>query len=73
MYGFILCCLLPDAQEPCGALWGGDGQLDLVLLHGDLGVECALVVNVGVHLNSGLNEFRDIDAHLCHKLSSDRG
>lgn len=67
------CYFLPDAEELCGALWGGDGQLDLVLFHGDLGIERALMVHVGVHLNSGYNEFRDMDSHLSHKLNSNRG
>ena len=73
MYLCTLWFLLPDAQNPCGALWGGDGKLDLALLHGNLGIECAFMVNVGVHLNSGHNEFRDMDSHLSHKLNSNRG
>lgn len=62
---------LPDTEEPCGALWGREGKLDLVLFHGDLGIECALMVHVGVHLNSGHNKFGDINSHLSHKLNSD--
>lgn len=65
--------MLPDTQELCGVLWGRDGELDLVLLHGDLGIKCALMVHVGVHLNSGRNKFRDMDSHLSHKLNSNRG
>lgn len=68
----ILCFLLPDAQELGGAVWGGDGKLDLVLLHGDLGIQCALMVHVGVQLNSGHNKARDMDSHLSHKLNSNR-
>lgn len=66
-------CVIPDSEELCGALWGRDGKLDLILLHTDLGIEGALVVHVGVHLNSGHNEFRDMDSHLSHKLNSNRG
>lgn len=62
--------LLPDTQEVCGALGGRDRQLDLVLLHYDLGIECALMVHVGVHLNRGHNKFRGINSHLSHKLDS---
>lgn len=65
--------MLPDAEELCGVLWGRDGKLDLALLHADLCIECALMVHVGVHLNSGLNKFRDLDSHLSHKLNSNRG
>lgn len=68
---FVL--FVPDAEEPCGALWGGDGKLNLVDLRGDLGIERALMVHVGVHLNSGLDKFRDMDSHLGHKLNSNRG
>lgn len=67
------CDLLPDANKLCVLLWGRDGKLDLVLHKGDPGVELAFMVHAGVHLNSGHNELRDMDSHLCHKLNSTRG
>lgn len=65
--------MLPDSEELCCALWGRDGKLDLVLLHGELGVEGALMVHAGVHLNSGGNKLGDLDSHLSRKLNSNRG
>lgn len=62
--------LIPDAEEPSGALWGGDGKLNLAALHGDLSIECALMVHAGVHLNRGFNKLRDMDSHPCHKFNS---
>lgn len=70
----VFCVVsIPDAEEPCGTLWGGDGKLNLAGLHGDLSIECALMVHVGVHLNCGFNKFGDMDSHLCHKFNSNRG
>ncbi|KAG7239698.1 hypothetical protein INR49_028634 [Caranx melampygus] len=60
-------------KELCGALWSWDGKLDLVLLHGDLGIECTLMVHAGVHLNGGHDKLWDMDSHLSHELNSNRG
>ena len=70
-----MCFMLfvPESEELCGALWGGDGKLDLALLHADLSVERALMVHVSLHLNSGHNKFRDMDSHLSHELNSNGG
>lgn len=64
---------VPDSEELGGALRSRDTQLDLVLLHGDLGVDGAFVVHVGVHLHNGAGKLRDVYSHLGHKLHSHRG
>lgn len=66
------CTFVPDAEDPCFPLWGRDGKLHLAVIHGDLGLECALMVQASVHLNSGGNKFRDVDPHLSNKLDSYR-
>lgn len=66
---FFAACV-PDAEDPGFSLWGGDGKLQLTVVHGDLGIECTLVVHAGVHLNSGHNKFRYADPHLSDKLDS---
>lgn len=66
-------CFLPHAEDPCVALWCWDGKLDLVVLHGDLGLECTLMVHAGVHLNGGLDKFGDIYSHFGDKFNSDGG
>lgn len=66
-------CFLPHAEDPCAALWSWDGKLDLVVLHGDLGLECTLMVHAGVHLNGGLDKFGDIYSHFGDKFNSDGG
>lgn len=64
---------MPDSGELGGAPRSGNSQLDLVLLHGDLGVDSAFVVHVGVHLHNGAGKLGDVDSHLGHKLHSHRG
>lgn len=66
-------CFVPHAEEPGGALWCRDGKLDLVVLHGDLCIECTFMEHAGVHLNGGLNKFRDIYSHFCYKFYSNGG
>lgn len=63
----------PDSEEFCGALWSRDGELDLVLLHGDLGTEGTLVEQVGLHFNGRDNKLGHLDPHLSHELNSNRG
>lgn len=63
---------VPDAEDSCSCLWGRDGKFHLAVIHGDLGIECTLMVHAGVHLNSGRNKFRDMDPHLSNKLDSYR-
>lgn len=69
---YIFRSFVPDAKDPCFSLWGRDGKLHLAVVHGDLGIECTLVVHASVHLNSGRNKFRDVDPHLSYKLDSYR-
>lgn len=64
---------MPDSGELGGAPRSGNSQLDLVLLHGDLGIGGALVVHVSVNLHSGDDELWDVDSHLGDELHSHRG
>lgn len=58
----------PDTEELGSALRCWNSKLDLVAVYGNLGIEGALMVQVGVHFNARCNKLRDVDAHLCHKL-----
>lgn len=63
-----MCSVLRDLDEFGGGCGGGQAQLDLATLNGDLGVQAALVVKVGVHFQSGVYILGDVGAKLGHKL-----
>lgn len=71
--GFVGAHLLPDAEELGGALWGRDGELDLVVVHCDPGIQSALVVYVSVHRNISVDKLRNMNSHFGHKLDTHRG
>lgn len=64
---------IPDSEQLGWALRGRDGQFNLVVGHGDLGIELALMEHSSVHLKPGIHKFGDVDSHLCHKLQTHRG
>lgn len=53
-----------DFEEFGWVVWSRNGQLDTVVSHGDLSKESALMENVGVHLQTRADVFRDVGTDL---------
>lgn len=62
--------VLPDFQEPSVTLRCWDSKFDLIVAHGNLGIEGTLMVDVSVHGNTGDDELRNVDTYVCRKFHS---
>ena len=60
---------IPEAKKSV-CLQGRDRQLELVIGHGDLGVEGRLMVHVCVHLEPGHNKIWKMHSHLGNEFQA---
>ena len=62
---------VPEAKSSV-CLWGRDRQLELVVVHGDLGVEGGLMVQVCVHLQACHKKVWKVHSHLGNEFQANR-